>query len=209
MDVDLALNGTLTAPPSEGSGCLPGEPSTNGHRKWPRCVRSSFGLRPRRECWLNLVEKCGLGPRVVVIVGLAHVLSGQFAFRQLVSSARGRCVEDRIIGASALSAADPVVWPGCVYAWLCTSATVEGLTRGRACWAAGQIGESAHPGQRVSAKDPRTTPPGLADIVRLGTYNASVSVGSHVAMGVRTCSVREGRGSCSSSARDSGARHGG
>jgi hypothetical protein len=36
-------------------------------------------------------------------------LSGQFALRQLVSSARGRCVEDRIIGASALSAADPVV----------------------------------------------------------------------------------------------------
>src|SRR5450631_1053018 len=37
--------------------------------------------------------------------------------------------------------------PGCVYAWLCTSATVEGLARARACWAAGQIGESAHPGQ--------------------------------------------------------------
>src|SRR5664280_373892 len=31
------------------------------------------------------------------------------------------------------------VWPGCVYAWLCMSATVEGLARGRACWAAGQI----------------------------------------------------------------------
>ena len=28
--------------------------------------------------------------------------------------------------------------------------------RGRARWAAGQIGESAHPGQRVSAKDPLT-----------------------------------------------------
>jgi len=40
---------------------------------------------------------------------------------------------------------DPVVWPGCVSAWLCTSATVEGLARGRACWAAGQIGESTHP----------------------------------------------------------------
>ena len=52
------------------------------------------------------------------------------------------------------------VWPGCVYAWLCTSATVEGLARGRACWAAGQIGESAHPGQRVSAKD-RLTDSGL------------------------------------------------
>ena len=50
-------------------------------------------------------------------------------------------------------AADPVVWPGYDYAWLCTSATVEGLARGRACWAAGQIGESAHPGQRVSAED--------------------------------------------------------
>jgi hypothetical protein len=45
------------------------------------------------------------------------------------------------------------VWPSYVYAWLCTSATVEGLARARACWAAGQIGESAHPGQRVSAKD--------------------------------------------------------
>jgi hypothetical protein len=29
-----------------------------------------------------------------------------------------------------------------VYAWLCTSATVEGLARSRASWAAGQIGES-------------------------------------------------------------------
>jgi hypothetical protein len=47
----------------------------------------------------------------------------------------------------------PVVRRGCVYAWLCTSATVEGLAR-RACWSAGQIGESTHPGQRVSAKDP-------------------------------------------------------
>jgi hypothetical protein len=47
----------------------------------------------------------------------------------------------------------PVVGPGYVYAWLCTLATVEGRARGRACWAAGQIGESAHPGQRVSAKD--------------------------------------------------------
>ncbi len=48
----------------------------------------------------------------------------------------------------------PVVWPGCVYAWLCTSATVEGRACGRTCWAADQIGESAHAGQRVSAKDP-------------------------------------------------------
>jgi len=51
-------------------------------------------------------------------------------------------------------AADPVVWPGFVYAWLCTPATAEGLARGRACWAVGQIGESAHPGPRMSAKDP-------------------------------------------------------
>src|ERR1019366_6062119 len=57
------------------------------------------------------------------------------------------------------------VWPGCVYAWLCTSATVEGLARGRACWAAGQIGESAHPGQRVSAKDPHT---GVRDLAQAG-----------------------------------------
>ena len=56
----------------------------------------------------------------------------------------------------------PVVWPGSVYAWLCTSATLEGLARGRACWAAGQIGESAHPGQRVSAKDRRYGYRGLA-----------------------------------------------
>jgi hypothetical protein len=54
----------------------------------------------------------------------------------------------------ARNAADPVVWPGSVYAWLCTSATVERLARGRTCWAAGQIGESTHPDQRVSAKDP-------------------------------------------------------
>jgi hypothetical protein len=51
---------------------------------------------------------------------------------------------------------DPVVWPGSVYAWLCTSATVEGLARGRACRAAHQIGEPARPCQRVSAKDPCT-----------------------------------------------------
>src|ERR1035437_9861202 len=37
------------------------------------------------------------------------------------------------------------VWPGCVYAWLGTSATVEGLARGRACWAAGQIGNRPTP----------------------------------------------------------------
>jgi hypothetical protein len=47
---------------------------------------------------------------------------------------------------NAHSAAFPVVWPGCVYAWLCTWAAVEGLARGRACWAVSQIGESAHPG---------------------------------------------------------------
>jgi len=32
------------------------------------------------------------------------------------------------------------VWLGCVYAWLCTLATAEGLERGRACWVVGQIG---------------------------------------------------------------------
>jgi hypothetical protein len=41
--------------------------------------------------------------------------------------------------------ADPVAWSGRVYASLCTSATVEGLARGRACWAAGRMGESTHP----------------------------------------------------------------
>jgi hypothetical protein len=53
----------------------------------------------------------------------------------------------------ARNAANPVVWLGCVYAWLCTSATVDGLARGRTYWAGGQIGESPHPGQRPSAKD--------------------------------------------------------
>src|SRR5665647_2578515 len=33
---------------------------------------------------------------------------------------------------TAIFDADPVVWPGCVYAWLCTSAAVEGLARRRA-----------------------------------------------------------------------------
>ena len=37
------------------------------------------------------------------------------------------------------------VWPRRVYAWLCTSATVEGLVRSGTCWAAGQIGEAVHP----------------------------------------------------------------
>jgi hypothetical protein len=32
-------------------------------------------------------------------------------------------------------------------------ATVKGLARCRAYWAVGHIGESAHPGQRVSAED--------------------------------------------------------
>ena len=51
---------------------------------------------------------------------------------------------------------------GSVHAWLCTSATGEGRARGRACWAAGQIRESAHPGQRVSAEDrPTVTGPWL------------------------------------------------
>jgi hypothetical protein len=46
------------------------------------------------------------------------------------------------------------VWPGCVYAWLCTLATVEGLARGRVCWAAGQIGNRPTPVNGLSAKDP-------------------------------------------------------
>jgi hypothetical protein len=33
------------------------------------------------------------------------------------------------LGYRAPTAADPVVWPGCVYAWLCTSAAVEGLAQ--------------------------------------------------------------------------------
>jgi len=33
---------------------------------------------------------------------------------------------------------------------------MEGLARGRAYWAAGRIGESAHPGQTVSAKERAT-----------------------------------------------------
>src|SRR5680860_1858868 len=51
----------------------------------------------------------------------------------------------------------PVFLPGSAYAWLSTSATGEGLARGRACWAAGQTGESAHPGERVSAKEVEST----------------------------------------------------
>jgi hypothetical protein len=35
----------------------------------------------------------------------------------------------------------------------CTSATVEGLARGRAYWVGDQIGESPSPGQRPSAKE--------------------------------------------------------
>ena len=45
----------------------------------------------------ELVEKCGLGPRVVVTVELAHVLSGQFAF---VSSYRRRADSALKIGSS-------------------------------------------------------------------------------------------------------------
>ena len=41
--------------------------------------------------------------------------------------------------------ADPVVWPGSVYARLCAPATLEGLAGGRACWPAGQIGNRPTP----------------------------------------------------------------
>ena len=46
------------------------------------------------------------------------------------------------------------VWLGCVYAWLCTSATVEGLARGRACWAAGQIENRPTPVNGCPQDDP-------------------------------------------------------
>src|SRR5450631_3202251 len=47
------------------------------------------------------------------------------------------------------------VWLGCVYAWLCTSATVKGLAHGRDCWAAGQIGNRPTP-VNGCPEDPRT-----------------------------------------------------
>src|SRR5665648_1093978 len=50
------------------------------------------------------------------------------------------------------------VWPGCVYAWLCTSATVQGLAGGRAAGPPAGL-EIGPPGQRMSAKDP---PPNVA-----------------------------------------------
>ena len=46
------------------------------------------------------------------------------------------------------------VWLGCVYAWLCTSATVEGLASGRACWAAGQIENRPTPVNGCPQDDP-------------------------------------------------------
>src|SRR5664280_175315 len=46
------------------------------------------------------------------------------------------------------------VWLGCVYAWLCTSATVEGLARGRVRWAAGQIGNRPTPVNGCPQDDP-------------------------------------------------------
>jgi hypothetical protein len=46
------------------------------------------------------------------------------------------------------------VWLGCVYACLCTSATVEGLARGRACWAASQIGNRPTPVNGCPQDDP-------------------------------------------------------
>src|SRR5664280_2690167 len=49
------------------------------------------------------------------------------------------------------------VWLGCVYAWLCTSATVKGLAHGRACWAAGQIGNRPTPVNGCPQDDPLAT----------------------------------------------------
>src|ERR1035437_23835 len=40
---------------------------------------------------------------------------------------------------------DPVVRPGCVGAWLCTSARMEGLARGRACWPPAGLGNRPTP----------------------------------------------------------------
>jgi len=63
-------------------------------------------------------------------------------------------------------AADPAVWPDSVYAWLCTSATVEGLARGR-----GLLGRQARLGnrptpvngrpQRIRIRHPRIASPSL------------------------------------------------
>jgi len=48
----------------------------------------------------------------------------------------------------------PVVWLGCVYAWLCTWQEWRGSRVAGHAGPPARIGESAHPGQRVSAKDP-------------------------------------------------------
>jgi hypothetical protein len=45
------------------------------------------------------------------------------------------------------------VWAGCVYAWLCTAETVEGLVCGRGLLGRRPDWEAAHPGQRVPAED--------------------------------------------------------
>ena len=57
------------------------------------------------------------------------------------------------------------VWLGCVYAWLCTSATVEGLARGSACWAVAQIGNRPTPVNGCPQDDPATGRPRAAVIV--------------------------------------------
>ena len=50
-------------------------------------------------------------------------------------------------------------------------ATVEGLVRGRASWAAGQIGESAHPVNGCPQEDP------LAAIGRASVEDLAASAG--------------------------------
>src|SRR5664279_3333288 len=47
----------------------------------------------------------------------------------------------------------PVVWLGCLYAWLCTWQEWRGSRVAGHAGPPARIGESAHPGQRVSAKD--------------------------------------------------------
>jgi hypothetical protein len=57
----------------------------------------------------------------------------------------------------------PVVRPGCVHAWLCTSATEEGLARAGPAGPPARLGNRPTPGQRVSAKDRLTrTAPSIA-----------------------------------------------
>jgi hypothetical protein len=89
----------------------------------------------------------------------AHQASGRVHSRSVPASPRGRVVAQTrrkdslsgpprwrtIVHPRGSRHAIEDVWPGCVYAWLCTLATVEGLARGRTCWAAGQIGNRPAP----------------------------------------------------------------